>query len=958
MEYSKLLKRSLFGLLILVALLAAGLEVLSRVYHEKAGAFFREKFEKQSDMVLAPFQTRVSVWSHFPRITFHLNNLVLTDTSSGIPETVLRIGQAEIAVPLGQFNLEQLKINRLDLEDILFYQKIDSAGNKIGLRFKKLENPDTTGSGLPFSIPKINLQNARIVTENNFKQSAFSVHIREGKLKANLENGILQLKGNLNGTIDSVKTKQITLFKNEPFFSDLHYTYQVKNKTGDLTKTRLNVNNHEMQVSGTHAALPLQHGQPTGAMLNLQITGNQPLLYLLAQLVPPQANGFLEQVKTESKMKFSLQITGASGPTIRSRNLLKFAIQNGDVYLPATKTTINNVNLAGELDNGDRQLPETSRLTISDFSANTREDSFKIALEISNFLKPQFKFLGEGRMKLSNLASFVNLPVTRIDAGVIVGKVNLSGSLPDSQNTISPDWKGQGSVVLQKAIFRLTGLNVDCKDVNGGIRFRENLLELDGLNGKLAGQPFRLQASVTGYLLYLFDQPGPVKAQATIYAANLNYGWLNLNTQANSRKAKTTAKTKPVKYAEPSFRQASLSGIESEVNLQVDHFQFPEKNAIKNLVVKVNQKDRKISLTRMRFNTWDGGTATANGGFQLHADGLHDPFLNVQLFYPVLDLQDLLKTITDFKKPQKTVSKPVKKSTPPGKPEFLENENYRLNLLVKADKIKYVHVNGSNLRLNASVNSRQLKIEKLDFATAGGLVQMRGLMHLDAPDQKYPVKLRTELHRLNLPEVFEMAEKMKLDVLSRNNIKGFLDCNLTFITELDQTFVPQLERTTAYARATFRKLELIEVAPIQNALRLLKKEKTRHLYFEDLTTNFILSNNRFLTPGLRMNSNLAAFNLSGSYTMGGGADLNMDVGVLNMLVGNNKRRIEKIKAGDSTLAPNFENKQHLVITREQDKYKVKLSNRKQREEKAFAIKQEFRQLIQRYQIDTVFTMGK
>src|SRR5690606_37979898 len=121
-------------------------------------------------------------------------------------------------------------------------------------------------------------------------------------------------------------------------------------------------------------------------------------------------------------------------PTLRPRNLIQFAIRNGDVYLPATKTTINNVHLAGELDNGPKQNPETSRLTISDFSANTREDSFKVALEISNFLKPEFRFLGEGRIRLSNLASFVKLPVSRISAGAIVGKISLSGTLPDSLN--------------------------------------------------------------------------------------------------------------------------------------------------------------------------------------------------------------------------------------------------------------------------------------------------------------------------------------------------------------------------------------------------------------------------------------------------------------------------------------------------------------------------------------------
>ncbi len=957
------MKKILTGLVLLLALIGIALEVLSRLYQEKAGAFFREKFTAQSDLVLQPFKTTVSVWSHFPRVTFNLKNLALVDTSGLKPVTVLSIKKAEIAVPLGQFNLDQLQISRVDLTDVLFYQHIDKAGNKTGLRFKKFENPDTTGTGLPLIIPKLRIRNARLSAENHFKESSFSILIREADLKASLADKILEINGKLIGRIDSVKSKKLILFRNEPFTSNAQYRYNLPRKKGTLDGTSLNLNNHQISIDGGHTALPYGGGN----VLNLKIAGNQPLLYLLTQLLPAQAKTFLSEVRTESKMQFALHITGKSGPMTRPRNLIKFALRNGDIYLPKTKTSIREVSLVGEMDNGTLQLPETSRLTISDFSAHTREDSFRVNLEVYNFLRPVFQFNSLGRMRLAKLAAFVKLPVTRIMGGDVVGEVHLSGSLPDSLHPQTPDWKGNGSLVLHKAAFRPTGLTVDCRGVNGGISFRNEVLAVKGLHGTLGGHPFRLQASVKNFLAYLFDQPGAINATANIFAATLNSDWLDKEVLKKSEKTPVKVKKKSTSGNVPSYRQATLRGITSQVDLRVNKVVLPLGKKLANLVVQVNQKNEIVKLTRMRFTSAGGGLATADGGFALNASGLHDPYLNVQLYYPELDLQKFLGNITALKGQTSTASAPagkksekqaVKKSGKPGKGKFLKEEDYRLNLLVKAGRINYLHLNGTDLILKASLNSREVKIGQLDFASSGGHIHVRGTMKLDAPGQRYPVKLRAELHRLNLQQLFAMAENMKLDVLGSQNIRGTVECNLTILTELDQKFIPDLNQTTAYARATLLNLELIEVTPIQNALKMLKNERTRHLYFEDMTTNFILNDKQFLTPGLRMNSNLTAFNLSGTYTMGGGAHLNMDVGVMSILVGNNKRRIEKIQAGDSSLAPNFKNKQHLLITRENQKYKVNLSNRKQREERALALKQEFRHLIRKHDIDTVFTMGK
>jgi hypothetical protein len=207
---------------------------------------------------------------------------------------------------------------------------------------------------------------------------------------------------------------------------------------------------------------------------------------------------------------------------------------------------------------------------------------------------------------------------------------------------------------------------------------------------------------------------------------------------------------------------------------------------------------------------------------------------------------------------------------------------------------------------------------------------------------------------VDLEQLFAVAEQMELDMLGSQNIKGKADCNLTVYTKLDGTFAPSFDRTVAYSRASFRGMELIDIKPIQEALGFMRKERTEHLFFEDVEADFVLYKNKFVAPGFSMNNNLSSFDLRGSYTMRGDARLSVDINVFNILFGNNQRRIEQIQE-DSLSLKNSQSKQHLLLVRDQDKYKVKLSNRREREDISLVLRNEFLDVLRYYQIDTAFT---
>jgi hypothetical protein len=209
MRKRKILKVFLIAFVLLVGLALIGLEIGAQVYRERAAAYFQDQFSQRSDLVLRPFQTSISVWRHFPRITFTFRDLSFWDTTGVAPFRVLSVGQAEVAVPLTQFRPGRLKIGRVDLDQVRYHQKVDSTGKKTGLRFRKSINPDTTGDNLPFILPRLRIRNARILSENQYKKSAFALQISTGDLALTSKNQQLQIQGQLAGKIDHLRSKKL-----------------------------------------------------------------------------------------------------------------------------------------------------------------------------------------------------------------------------------------------------------------------------------------------------------------------------------------------------------------------------------------------------------------------------------------------------------------------------------------------------------------------------------------------------------------------------------------------------------------------------------------------------------------------------------------------------------------------------------------------------------------------------
>ncbi|PSR52788.1 hypothetical protein AHMF7605_04240 [Adhaeribacter arboris] len=971
-------RKAFLIVLLLAVLVSIAFEILARIYSNKAEQFFRTQFSQKSDLALQSFTTSFSAWKHFPGLTFTFENVALVDTSGPAPLQVLAIKQAEVVIPLVQFSWRNIRISRINLEDFVFHQRIDQNGNKIGLRFRQVQNVDTTGRKLLFRIKKLSITNGRFISENLFKRTALSLQIDQTDLRVKRGEQQLEVNGNLLGKINYFGSNRRRLFQNQTFRLEAGYAFNLKTKQGTFQQAKALVNNSVLQIKGSHTRLP----SGEGAQLNITVSGYQPVLPIFRQIMPPTALPTLAKMKSNSRVYLICRFNGISGPRLRPRSTIQFQLKNGQIYLPDNKSLLTGVSLVGRLDNGPKHLPETSALTLSNIRAHLGTGFIQMQLSLKNFTQPAFTFQGNGQIDLTTLTQLLPLPLTQAKQGLIAGNLKLSGVFPDSLRRSTPTIFGQGDIKLQKAVFQPAGFSVMWRNVNGNFKFSDKDLRLQNVGGLIDGHPFQIEAAIQNYLPYLFGQPGKLKAKVDFRAEKLHSDWVqgnlyaNNSTNTNSEIKKQVsftptskpyvltglrAKIKPVKPASSAGQVnrvllSLLNVASSQLNVRVGTLNLSGKEALRQLRFQVNQLGQRVTLTNMHFVTPDEGKATASGGFKLTKAGIQVPYLKVNLQYDYLNLQTFMQHIAELKDLAPKSNQPLTRTQRRRRAAIREN-SFWLQLNASAKRVQYEYLKGSNLILRANINKEEANLTELSLQAFNGQINSHGSMLLRNPGGTYPMRIQAKITGIDLQQVFVVANQMNMDVLKSENVKGKVECHVSFVTHLDKTFSPSLDRTVAYANATFRDMELIEVAPIQNALRFLRKQRTEHLYFDDVTTKFILENNQFITPRLSMNSNLTDFELSGRYIMGGGANLNMDINVLNVLFGNNKKRIEKIQ-DDSTKTDDNGNMQHLLLTREQEKYKVRLTNRKDRAANNKALREEFNNILQQHRIDTLFTLNR
>ncbi|WP_072008568.1 AsmA family protein [Hymenobacter sp. IS2118] len=459
------------------------------------------------------------------------------------------------------------------------------------------------------------------------------------------------------------------------------------------------------------------------------------------------------------------------------------------------------------------------------------------------------------------------------------------------------------------------------------------------------------------------NQVAPVQYRLGVHFATLNYQ--QFLARLARPDAKATPPTKAKGAAIPALRDLLLAA-NGQLSLDIDRLVFPGNESIAQVRLRTKKTGGLLQVPFLRFQTPGGGQGEATATAQL--DGMHllAADADVTLRYKSLDVQRLLGIVASLTAPaqpgtsglslaratRRATRRALRQQTQPD-PSLLTNGVLSAVLRVEADEVRYADVRGRGLRLVSRLLEGEARLDQCTFNALGGRIGLRGLM-VSTPDRAHhPTQAQVSFEDIQLPALFATATDMGLSVLDGASIRGTVRGEADLRTDLGATFLPDLMQTTAYLKTNLQDLELLNVEPLMEALKFIREERTRHLVFEPVRSEFILINNQLLIPDLRLNSNLSSLNVSGRYVLRGPTSLFIGLKPLQALFGNNDKRVERIQDGEPKRNANRKLTYiNLHRAAPGDKFKVRFFQKEEQRREQATLQQEYRDFLLTQRLDT------
>jgi hypothetical protein len=1051
----------------------------------------RERVTRNSDLVLGPFEVEISPWQDFPHLTASLRHLRLIDTTYQQPELVFGVGRADMRLELGALLRGRVRVTRLTVSDVDFRERVDSLGHSWGLHGKRTTRRRREPH-LTLVLDSLIVNNFHLVTSNEYARSSFGGSVRKARLSVRIQQGALLARGTLDGQLEYLRNSSGALFEQEPVRAWVNYRFAFRERQGTFFNTRATLNGDTIQVSGTHTSTD---NRRAGTRMSLRFEGNQPLVEVLHTALPPSMHPYLEGAVSPSKAHIIYTISGLNGPTVTTRNVLRFGLNQASLRWPDSTRRINHWDLAGTYDNGPGHTIRTTTLTLNHCRIYSSAGQLNIALTVRDFARPFVSGRLRGRTELPELAAVVSPGLWRARHGTAQLDVRLHGLLPttpgrrtQAAHQPASSISVRGAVTLRNASLVLLDRGADLSGLNVRIGLQDSVWRLSDASGVLDNMRFRASATTTNLLGYLTGQQPVTSIRGQFAVDELRIGRLRellrpLPSARNGRPAGTLAVARKRAKANQTNRSASLGGnlfppglrlnvglrceqlvlsadtlrhlavtvrhdgqrvqltklagqvwgaqvrgqvswltdstrrvspidfklglrfatidyrhllariarppqrsaktptspalrelllgANGQLTCDIGAVQLPGTEQLLSLRVLLNKQENKLSMPYLRFATTRGGTGHATASAQVEGTHLLAADVNLGLHYATLDVQQLLKLLASLAPNNNLAATTAAEDTTtatqtgdfsPGEQKakgaaILAGGLLTATVHVQAEQVHYAAVSGRDFRLVSRLLDGAASLDDCSFKAFQGRVKLRGLMRTDAGQDHHPLHVQVLLEDIQLPELFEATTAMHLNLMNGENIRGSMRCAADVRTDLNTEFLPDFAQTLGYLRTDISNLELLNVDVLSQALRFLKAERTSHLYFEPVSTRFILDRGQILIPSLNLNSNLADLHVSGRYGLDGRANLYVGLNPLQAFIGNNDKRIARIQSGEALSRPDRPlTYLNLNRTSPGTKYAVRLFKKNEQRQQQESLRQQCQRLLLTQRLDTTLRL--
>ena len=227
----------------------------------------------------------------------------------------------------------------------------------------------------------------------------------------------------------------------------------------------------------------------------------------------------------------------------------------------------------------------------------------------------------------------------------------------------------------------------------------------------------------------------------------------------------------------------------------------------------------------------------------------------------------------------------------------------RLNLMCNIGHLAFQRISCDKLTGHITVKDKVLRVTELSMETLGGNLTVNGYLSQQSA-KLTEINGNLNYKNIQIPKLFHTFHNFNQTFILDTHLKGNLSGNANIELALDKNLKLLPETLNSSIAFNIQNGELIDFRPLMDLSKYANHEDLSHLYFSDLNSSIMISDETVSIPAIEVGSNIADIEISGRH----GFNHQIDYSVVVPLKINSKAdsdeafgAIEQTAAGKSKL---------------------------------------------------------
>ena len=584
----------------------------------------------------------LSFFSHFPKVSVALHNVMITDTMYAQHHHPFFHGE-DVFVNVSVMNMISKKsfINGFRIDKGSFYLYTDTSGytNKYLFNPKKDPAKGAENNNERNELKNIVLNDVRITDDDKQKNKLFDIQVNDLDLDLeDKDSTVFLFSAKANMLIHSLafKLQRGSFVKEKTFRGNFDLRYDKKLKQIQLDSVDINLADYPFNITARFDMAG------DNRQFSLKVYTKDIQYSFAKSLLTHKIDSALSIGDVEKPLDVDASLTGP----LKGGDLLIFVnFTTKDTHLTTPFLDFDNATFKGFFTNEvvaglPRQDPN-SKIVLTDFSATWHDlpvTSDKI--EVVNLVVPVVTCNLQSHFLLTTLNDIIGSNALQLRSGD--GTANIGYKGPIKKNTTTNSFIN-GFISFKNGSVLYAPRDVELKNVNGRIVFKNSNLFVENLQCDVLNNKVVMQGRALNLLTLVDAEPNKVNIDWNIYSPSLNLGAFTFLLKARKKIiAESNTKHKLVKTAnkiDQVLEQGSLT-----VNLKAGHLiykKFEATNALAN--VSLLQDRYVINNVSMEHA---GGRMELSGSLIAQAANRHQAKVNVTL--QNVDVSKTLEAFNNF----------------------------------------------------------------------------------------------------------------------------------------------------------------------------------------------------------------------------------------------------------------------------------------------------------------------